>query len=134
MIELYFGFHKPWASFSGMFGHVEVWGYTADHTWLFFDPRSAGSILAVTHHHDEVLDLLHTRFVTCDTILRLPATQGRFRVPLHGPMTCASICGHLVGVRALFPATLKRKLLAKGAEIVHGHAEGKQDRQGSAPA
>lgn len=128
MIEWFFGFHRPWFSLTGVFGHCEAWGYTEDQTWLFIDPRSRGSLVTVTHHHDDVMEALAIRHTQCETILKLPAQQPGFRFPLHGPLTCASLCGHLVGVRALFPATLERKLRAKGAEVVHGHAEGKQGR------
>lgn len=140
MIETwFFGFHRPWLrnedgfSLRGALGHVEVWGYTVDDTWLFIDPQGKGSIVTVTHHHDDVIAHLSVRHTACETILRFPAVEPVFRLPLHGPMTCASICGHLVGVRALFPATLKRKLLAKGAEVVHA-AEGKPGSSGCAPS
>ena len=126
MIEWFFGFHAPWRNPAGWFGHCEAWGYTIDDTWLFLDPQARGSRIIVTHHHDDVLALLEARFARCRTIVRVPAGEPEFWLPLHGPMTCAAICGHLVGLRALLPATLLRKLLANGAEVVHGYAKGRE--------
>lgn len=127
--EFYVGFHKPYLrdaegklSVRGMFGHCEIWGYTSDGTWLFLDPQSKGGRVRITHVYDEVNQHLAFRFALCTEILRVPADDPEFRVPVFGPLTCASICGHLLGVRALLPSTLRRKLLAKGAEVLHGRS------------
>lgn len=126
MIELFIGFHAPHfrnrhgrIDPRGWLGHCEVWGYTKDDTWLFLDPAGSGTKILVTHLHDEVQDHLAARFALCETIMRLPANAADFSFPLHGMLTCASFCGHLVGVRALVPASLRRKLRAKGAEVIH---------------
>lgn len=135
VIEWHFGFHRPYVrnihgrlDYRGLFGHCEAWGYTGDHTWIFLDPQGLGFHVRVTHHHDDVRESWQARIALCDSILRIKADDPKFAVPLHGPMTCASICGSLVGIRALLPSTLKRKLQAKGAEVIH-EAEGRSKRQ-----
>jgi hypothetical protein len=134
MIEWYVGFHRP--TLRGLdgkiapslwFGHCHIWGYTEHNTYLFLDPRGKGTGITVTHMHEEVTDHLNARFLTCDTIMRLPATEPNFSFPLFGLMTCASIVGHITGHRALLPSTLGRKLRAAGAEVIHeyqGRSEG----------
>ncbi|MGL6209112.1 MAG: hypothetical protein ACRC14_04695 [Paracoccaceae bacterium] len=126
MIHWFFGFHAPYLrnylgriDLRGTFGHCEAWGYNEDETWTFVDPLGAGMRITSLHRHDDVTDALHARFLICDSILKIASPSRHFRVPLHGPMTCASVCGALVGVRALVPASLKRKLIRNGAEIVH---------------
>lgn len=114
----FFGFHSParhslWARL----GHVEAWACTIDETWVFFDPRMKGTRMFITHLHDEVMDALTLRHAACDEILRYHGAD-EFTVPNVLPMTCATQCGALVGIRAWTPWGLKRKLLAKGAESV----------------
>lgn len=131
MIEWYFGFFRPtlrniegridWRCW---LGHVCCFGYTEHNTWVFFDPKGAGPAFLVTHMKDEVDLQLQAHFAVCDTILRLPDRAVSYALPFHGLLTCASVCGYLVGVRAWLPAALKRKLLAKGAEVIH-EAEGR---------
>lgn len=126
LATLYFGFFDPgFRNHQGRidprcwFGHVEVWGHTDDSDWVFIDPAGAGMKITVLHHHDDVVDALTWRMNACDLILRLPGQAPCFMLPLHGLMTCASIAGQIASVRALFPRTLKAKLLAKGAEVIH---------------
>lgn len=121
------GFYKPYLrdtegrlTIRGIFGHCDIWGFTEDGTWLFIDPQSAGTRVHVAHAHDEVQAQLTARFSLCETIIRIPASDPNFRIPIFPAMTCASFCGHLLGIRALLPSTLRRKLLAKGAEVIHG--------------
>lgn len=121
-------------SYRGLFGHCEVWGYTADGTWLFLDPQGKGTRVRVEHRHDEVNRLLAYRFTYCSEILRIAADDPEFRAPVFWPVSCASFCGHLLGIRALLPHTLKRRLLAKGAEVVHEKAEGRSGGQASEAA
>jgi hypothetical protein len=116
----FFGFTKPWRHPHGIFGHVEAWGCDSDGSWVFIDPQSTGLRLEIFYRYEDVEDVLTLMNQRCDTILWLPQPLAPFKVPLHGPMTCASICGSLANVRALFPHTLRRKLLAKGAEVVNG--------------
>jgi hypothetical protein len=138
IVEWFFGFYSPWLrrdgklSLRGIFGHCDAWGFTAEGTWLFLDPQGEGVRVRVDHRHDEVKAHLEARFILCDSILRLPAVEPVFACPLHGPMTCASVCGALVGIRALLPWTLRRKLLAAGAEVIH-EAERRPGRQEGAP-
>lgn len=123
IVEWYFGFWKrpslkefrekpTWT----VFGHVEAWGYTADNTWLFFDPQRVGNMVHVTHHAEEVEHLLAIRFAVCKSILRINHPGARIRVPFHPTMTCASQCAALVGLRAYCPGTLRNKLLRNGAK------------------
>jgi hypothetical protein len=137
VIEWYVGFynrafrnHLGAVQPTSWFGHAELWGYTADDTWLFLDPKASGTLIVVIHRHDDVLDQLRARFALCDLILRLPAKPARLLFPIHMPMTCATIIGHILGVRAFTPSGLRRKLLANGAEIVSEKSQGRPGRQG----
>lgn len=118
----------------GWFGHVEIWGYTDDETWLFIDPQGTGTKVLVIHRYEDVMDQLNARFSLCDLILRVPASSAKPMFPIHLPLNCASLVGHMVGVRAFAPAGLRRKLLAKGAEVVHENPERRSSGQGSAGA
>lgn len=116
------------------FGHVEIWGYTVDDTWVFYDPQSRGGRMIITHHHEDVLDQLTARNELCDLILKLPGERQKDLFPIYPPMTCASIVGHLLGVRAFTPYGLKTKLLANGAEVTHEVAKRRSSRKSSAGA
>jgi hypothetical protein len=137
IVEWYVGFYRPRLRNTNgridpglWFGHCELWGYTTDETWLFIDPQRKGAHVRVTHHNDEVTEALSLRFCLCDSILRLPASDPAFRLPLHGAMTCASLSGAFLGQRALLPGTLRRKLLAKGAEVIHGQGPSRRSSNG----
>ena len=123
MREVYFGFHAPYFAKDGRphpegwFGHCEAWGYEGD-TWTFIDPLASGLMVRSVFTQADVMDQLNARFELCETILRIAAPDRQFRFPLHGMMTCAAICGSLVGIRALLPATLRRKLVRAGAEKI----------------
>jgi hypothetical protein len=130
--EWFIGFHKPVLMPRLVFGHCEAWGCDDD-TWTFIDPQGAGLKVYTKFRHDDVRAELAARIDLCHLILAMPAPDRDFRLPLHGPMTCAAICGSLVGIRALIPATLRRSLLANGAEVFHD-PEGKFSGQGRAPA
>lgn len=138
-MEWYIGFHAPYVRNlkgridpRGFFGHCEAWTCNADGTWLFIDPQGSGARLLIEHRHDDVLDQINARLMLCETVLCIEA-QDEFRLNLHGPLNCASFCGYLIGVRALFPATLKAKLLRKGARIVH-ETQRKRRGQSCTPA
>lgn len=140
MIEWYVGFYAPsfrnhlgQVSPMAWFGHVELWGYTADDTWMFFDPQGTGTRILITHHHDDVIDQLTARHTLCDTIFRLtPRDHALF--PIFPPMTCATIIGHILGLRAFTPKGLKRKLAAIGAEVIHEVTTRGSGRQGGEAA
>jgi len=141
IIEWSFGFFNPsLRNLQGRidprvwFGHCEAWGYTEDQTWLFLDPQGIGLRMRVMHRHDDVMDQLEARYALCDLILTMPAADPAFRFPLHGPLTCASICGNLVGIRALLPSDLRRKLQANGARISHEATKGRSNGQSGAAA
>jgi hypothetical protein len=130
LTTVYFGFHAPgFRNAEGKIdprcwlGHVEVWGYTEDNTWVFIDPAGAGLKISALHRHDDVLDALTIRMNACACVMRLPGETPRFALPLHGLMTCASVAGQIASVRALLPGTLRAKLLRKGAEIIHEKPE-----------
>lgn len=140
LIEAYVGFHKPsLRNAQGRidpriwFGHCEIWGQTGDGTWVFLDPQGSGTKLLVLHRYDDVVDMLVAMQAACQTILRIENPAPNFRIPIHGVLTCAAICGHIVGQRALAPSALKRRLLAKGAEVVH-EAQGRSERQSCSAA
>ncbi len=129
----FFGFHdaslrdgEGRVSFRRWWGHCEMWGDTEDGTWVFLDPMGRGTHIRVAHRFDEVQDQLEARLLLCDQILAMPARDPAFRHPVHGLLTCASVCGHLVGIRAFAPVTLRRKLLANGAEIIHEQTQGRK--------
>jgi hypothetical protein len=142
-VEFFIGFHSPYFRNEkgridprGWLGHCEVWFYTHDETWGFFDPAGAGSTIRVCHRFEEVQDMLTVKTALCETILKVPAVEPRFSLPLHGMLTCAAVCGHILGRRALTPAGLRRKLLRDGAETVYAreNPEGRSCRQGRAGA
>jgi hypothetical protein len=126
VVEWHFGFHRPYIrnihgklDYRGIFGHCEAWGYTEDETWVFLDPQGLGFHIRIAHRLEDVQDAWAARIALCDSILRIKADDPKFALPLHGQMTCASICGALVGIRALLPSALRRKLLRNGAEVIH---------------
>lgn len=132
ILEWYVGFHEPTLRNlqgridpRGWLGHCEIWGYTDDDTWLFIDPQGAGTRVRVMHRHDDVLDQLDARFAICAAILKIDGGDPSFRLPLHGGLSCASFCGHLLGIRALLPASLRRKLQRKGAKVIHEVEQGR---------
>lgn len=139
--EWYVGFYAPYLrnaegrlTLQGIFGHCDVWGATEDGTWLFLDPLGRGTTVQVIHRYEDVHDAISARYALCRLILRLPAKDPAFRFPLHGLLTCAAFVGHIVGVRALVPTGLRRKLLALGAEIIHEATQGRPEGQGCASA
>lgn len=118
--QWFFGFHRPvYTKPSLWLGHCEAWGFQDDGTYLFIDPQGAGLKVYTSFLNIDIECQLAARAALCHEILTLPAQDASFRLPLHGPMTCAGICGSLVGIRALLPSTLRRRLLAKGAEVLH---------------
>ena len=138
ILEWFIGFH--YGAFrnyqgkiypQGWFGHVEIWGYTEDDTWLFLDPQASGPIIIVEHRYDDVMDQLNARHTICDVIFRLP-NERKALFPLHFPMNCATVVGQIVGLRAFTPRGLRRKLLAIGAEVIHENAQRGSSGQGSA--
>lgn len=137
--DWYFGFHRPALRNSlgkidprGWFGHCEAWGLDGE-TWIFIDPQGRGMGAYTAYRESDVLAALQFRTAHCDMILRYSGRR-KFRFPVHGMMTCAAICGSLVGLRALLPSTLKRRLLASDAEIVHEVAQVRRRSRGKGRA
>jgi hypothetical protein len=135
--EISFGFHAPYFSKDGRphppgwLGHCEAWFYEGE-TWTFIDPQAKGLIVRSVFRHDDVLDELHARFALCVSILRVEVEPRPFRSPPFQLMTCASICGALVGIRALAPSGLHRKLRAIGAIEINHDTKAKPSRLGGA--
>lgn len=130
-VETYVGFHAPSTeSIWARMGHVEVWGYTMDQTWVFIDPRAPHLDLIATHHHDEVTALLSHRFDVCSEIWRL-SERRTLRIPLLGPFTCIGVVAATIGVRAYTFAGLKKRLRVIGAEKIHEGTIGKRRGQES---
>lgn len=124
VLEWYVGFWPPvsrplWARL----GHVDIWGYTEDDTWLFIDPRFFGTEIVVTHHHDRVDNLLAFRFANCTEIWRTRRTCD-LTFPVIAPFTCVSLVGHVLGFRAFTIAGVRKKLRETGAECIHGRPTG----------
>lgn len=134
VLTWYFGFHAPimpWAKGGSpytAFGHVEAFGYTKDDTWLFFDPQGRSSILAITHLHDEVEDLMADRYARCREIIRIPNSEHRLVIPYRGPLTCVSQCAALLGWRAYTLSGFRRKLLTNGAEVIYARRPEREQR------
>lgn len=101
-----------------MLGHVEAFGRNADDTWWFYDPQRVGTFMLVAHRFDEVAILIEDIRSRADRIYRVPE-RTFLSFPSLLPMTCATQCGHLVGLRAWTPAGLERKLRTLNAEVVH---------------
>lgn len=137
ILEWYIGFHygrfrnhKGSIYPFGWLGHVEIWGYTEDDTWLFYDPQVSGTKVIVIHRHDDVIDQLAARYSLCDQILRLPATGRKPPFNLCLPMTCATVIAHMTGVGAFTPWGLRKRLLAIGAEVIHENPQRGSSGQG----
>lgn len=114
----YFAFYEPSGEgFYGVFPHVEAFGYTDDGSWLFLDPRRQITQVSVLHKIEEVDEAIALRLDRADLVLRYDRRHPRTVPPLM-PQTCASVCGHLVGVRAWTVGGLRKKLLQNGAEVI----------------
>lgn len=131
MIQWYVGFYDPApTSFWARFGHVEVWGYTKDDTWVFMDPRSDMLRIEVTHLHDEVEAHLAHRYANCGEIWRL-SDRGKLRIPVIAPFFCIPFVGHVLGLRAFTFSGLRRQLRRNGAECIYENPERRSRRKGS---
>lgn len=114
----YVGFYPRRRSLAGMWGHCDMWGMTRDHTFVFLDPARSGFQVQVTHKAEEIDFLWALRLEAAHSMLRIDAPRVLHRLPFLGPLSCASICGHVLGVRAWTPRSLRAKLLANGAQEV----------------
>lgn len=115
----------------GWFGHCEIYGCDNDQTWTFIDPRGEGLSVHTIFRQQDVLDELAARHELADLILKASPAE-KFLIPLHPQMTCASVCGAVLGIRAWLPCTLRRKMLRKGAEVIHEAARRRSRRPESA--
>lgn len=96
-------------------GHCSLYGHNADGTWVFLDPDRAHFSVKLAHAYEEVNGLIAERLALASEILYFDAPPKKWAIPPIGPQTCASICGHILGVRASTPWTLRRRLIANGA-------------------
>ncbi|GIT90138.1 hypothetical protein JANAI62_03790 [Jannaschia pagri] len=124
ILEWFIGFMPPRASEPRMwFGHVEMWGYTDDEDWVFFDFNSILPEIRIVHRHDDVLHLLTERNERCPEVWSY-VPKSSVRVPVFPPMNCVTVCAHILGLRAWTPNGLRRTLRANGArKITNGHSE-----------
>lgn len=131
VLEWYVGFLPPaLAPLRMIAGHVEMWGYTADETWVFLDFHSLRGEVLITHRHDEVERLLTERNERCPEVWRY-SPERDLRFPLFPPMNCVTVCAHVLGLRAWSPAGLRRTLRRNGAvELKHGWSEQAEAEQG----
>lgn len=134
MIEWFVAFHRPaFRNHAGKidprcwFGHCDIYGYDDDQTWVFIDPMGDGARVTAPYKHDDVMLDLWAKNEQAYLILRMKPRK--FRLPFHGLLTCASVCGMFLGIRAFLPSGLRRKMLRLGAEIVH-ESKGPKGRSG----
>lgn len=112
-------------------GHCEIYGCDNDSSWIFMDPKGEGLSARVVFKHQDVLDELAARHELADLILKAGPVQP-FLLPLHMQMTCASVCGAVLGIRAWLPSTLRRKMLRNGAEVINEKSRGRLGRPSGA--
>lgn len=125
--EWYVGFWpRTRGDFWSCLGHVDVWGRTADGTWVFIDPQRIGTQVEVAHQYDRVNLLLTARFHGCEEIWRT-THHGSLRFPTPFPFYCISVVAHILGLRAWTYRGLRRRLRETGAECIHEAAEGRPE-------
>lgn len=98
--------------------HCDLWGVTRDETWFFLNPSREGFHVHVAHKAEEVDALWAQRLAVADRIYRYERPRVRRVLPPLDPLTCASICAHVLGFRAWTPASLERKLVRNGAILI----------------
>lgn len=131
--EIFVAFHRPrgWRylrrsrDWPSCFGHVEAFGIMLSGDWFFIDPSRRRMNLDIEHRHDEVQEMILDIHERADLILSVEPVQGPLLPPIC-PMTCASVIGHLVGVRAFTLGGLERSLRRIGAnEVKNAGPEGR---------
>ena len=126
--EMFFVFHRPVSlrqvlrredSWRTIFGHVEMYGCTADGTWIVINPEGRAFDLRVLHRYDDVVDMIASKRAVAQVIVRFPRSLARhYRVPAFPPSNCAVVCASLAGVRAWTPRGLLRRLIERGGEVI----------------
>lgn len=117
-----------------LFGHVECYGLTRDATWVFYNPEGTRCRMQITHHHDEVVEMIAERRARASLILKVEPDEREYRWPIFPPMNCATQVGALLGRRAWTPRGLMRMLLRDGAEVTHENAQGTRRRESGTTA
>jgi hypothetical protein len=116
----YFAFYGTERDPRSWFGHVDMWGFDPDtDSWVFLSPSYSSMPVEVTHIAEEVDALFAARLSLARHVLRYDRAAVKNALPPVTVQTCASICGHVVGLRAFTPWGLRRKLLANGAEVLN---------------
>jgi hypothetical protein len=109
---------RKWSEWQTWFFHCDLWGVTRDETWVFLNPCPAGFEVNVVHKAEEVEALMAARLGKASRVYRYEGERiPRSRMPI-APLTCASICAHVLGFRAWTPHALERKLVANGAVLI----------------
>ena len=134
VLEWYFAFHPAApirdalmgrAEWLKVFPHVEAFGYTRDGTWVFFNPQGRRTLIFVTHHRDEIDDMIAGRLAVCSDVWKIDANADQISMPVLRPhLHCVTQCAALMGWRAYSPAAFRRKLRKNGARIVEWKAKG----------
>ncbi|QDP64853.1 MAG: hypothetical protein Unbinned5081contig1001_10 [Prokaryotic dsDNA virus sp.] len=117
VVEFYVFFHPPKRSLTGCMGHVEIAGYTDEDDWVFINPSAKGTLIDVLYKKDDVEIWLWSLFE--NTQVFRTRKIGKGGITLMPLMTCATMIGHILGVRAFTPWGLKRQLRQNGAEVIY---------------
>lgn len=116
---------QPWTWLE----HCDLWAVTRDENWVFLNPSRHGCELSVVHKAEEVDALWAVRMAIAARIYRYEAARIPRSVMPIAPLSCASVCAHVLGFRAWTPRSLERKLIANGAVLIweaeDGRAEGR---------
>lgn len=133
MIALYFVFWpRSWRQPETWLSHVDVVAVTSAQEWLFLMPRRRRFSVAVERENAGIDAAFAEMLAGASMVLRM---EGQKAGPVHppiAPLTCASIAGHIAGVRAWTPRGLQRKLLKNGAEVIHVAPQGRSRSHGNA--
>lgn len=134
VVEWYFAFYKPTtASIWQIFGHVSIFGYTDRDTWVFYDPERRKPNFVVTYNKGQIEDEIARQFALADEIIRMKPVTREYRLPPLMPITCASLCASMAGLRAFSVWGLRRKVLANNGEVrSHGRPKGRPRRNETA--
>jgi hypothetical protein len=109
----YFAFHAPSKeSLWHRLGHVDAFGMSDTGVWIFLYPERQRFRVMVAKE-DQAIDTLFAHALHVAEVIRYEHPT-ELTLPAFGPYTCASFCGHLVGIRAFTPWGLKRTLLRNG--------------------
>lgn len=129
----YFSIHDPQINDPRRWlGHCDLWGVTRDDTWFFLCPRHNGFHVLVAHKAEEVDALWAMCLHGAARVYRYEKPQIERAIPPIAPLSCASICAHVLGLRAWTPHGLEQRLVRNGAtQIWNASDENKRSEGGS---